>query len=284
MQLSYVAVCGGSNLDVGGIPDAPLITRDSNPGHVIVSAGGVGRNIAAGIARLDVPVTLLTALGADSAAGSVRGGSPGVDFSHALILPDMATSTYLYLADETGDMVLALSDMEIMSALTPAYFERHLDVLNAASVVVLDANLPEESLRYLADHVTAPLFADPVSTKKAMKLLPLLDKLHTLKPNRLEAEVLTGCSDPEEAVQALLRAGVKQVFLSMGSSGVCCGSGAHVTRIPVHHLPTANTTGAGDAFTAALTVAHVKGLDLEASTRFAMDCVLQKLQMEVLSQ
>lgn len=62
--------------------------------------------------------------------------------------------------------MLALSDMEIMSALTPAYFERHLDVLNAASVVVLDANLPEKSLRYLADHVTAPYLLTLCPPKK----------------------------------------------------------------------------------------------------------------------
>lgn len=282
MSPSYIVVCGGANLDIGGIPYEPLVPRDSNPGHVVVSAGGVGRNIAASIARLDVPVLMLTALGQDSAAATVRSGSPGVDFSHALVLPDIATSTYLYLADETGDMVLALSDMEIMNALTPAYFSTKLDVMNGADAVVLDANLSEESLTYLAEHVTAPLFADPVSTAKGKKLLPLMSRLHTIKPNRLEAEFLTGCSDPKEAVQAFLDQGLQQVFLSMGAQGVCCGDKDGVRMIPVSGVPAANTTGAGDAFTGALTVAFARGFGLEESAKFAMNTVVNKLKTEAI--
>ena len=284
MHTPYAAVCGGANLDIGGIPAAPLVERDSNPGRVVRSAGGVGRNIAAGIARLGLEVTMLTALGEDHAADAIRAGSPGVDFSHALILPHRSSSTYLYLTDETGDMVLAVNDMAVTNCLTPAYFETKLDVLNDAAAVVLDANLPEESLRYLAEHVTAPLVADPVSTVKGMKLLPLLDRLSILKPNRLESQALTGKDCPEEAVKALLDAGVKRVYLSMGAAGVCCGGEAGIFTLPVSDMPAVNTTGAGDAFTGALTTAFVRGMGLEESARFAMDCVMKKLQTEALKQ
>ncbi len=280
MASRYVAVCGGANLDVGGIPAAVPVMRDSNPGRVMTTAGGVGRNIAAGIAALGERVTMLTALGDDRSGETVRALSPGVDFSHALILPERATSTYLYLTDETGDMLLAVNDMAVTDELTPAYFAEHLDVLNSAAAVVLDANLPADALAYLCANVTVPLFADPVSTVKGMKLLPLLGSLFALKPNRLEAEALTGCSSPEDAARALLDKGVKQVFLSMGGDGVLCGSERGLYHIPTPPTSIHNTTGAGDAFTAAVTVAHLRGLDAEAATRFAMDCVIQKLRLE----
>ena len=59
--------------------------------------------------------------------------------------------------------------------------------------MVADANhsggIPRASWRRSC---TPPLFADPVSTVKAEKLRPILGKIHTLKPNRIEAELLSG--------------------------------------------------------------------------------------------
>ena len=52
----YVAVIGAVNMDVGGRPFKALIPRDSNPGTVSLSPGGVGRNIAHNLRLLDVPV------------------------------------------------------------------------------------------------------------------------------------------------------------------------------------------------------------------------------------
>lgn len=55
------------------------------------------------------------------------------------------------------------------------------------------------ALAYLADHCTAPLLVDPVSTVKAEKVRPILGKIHTLKPNRLEAELLSGVKITDQA-------------------------------------------------------------------------------------
>ena len=59
----YVAVAGAVNVDIGGQSAGPLVGRDSNPGKVTVSMGGVGRNIAHNLRLLGVKVSLLTALG-----------------------------------------------------------------------------------------------------------------------------------------------------------------------------------------------------------------------------
>ena len=61
-DVGYVTIVGGANLDITGAPFAALIDRDSNPGLVTAAPGGVGRNIAENLARLGVPVKLLTAV------------------------------------------------------------------------------------------------------------------------------------------------------------------------------------------------------------------------------
>ena len=58
----YAVVAGGVNMDIGGRSSGPLIGRDSNPGQVRMSLGGVGRNIAHNMALLGLDVRLLTAL------------------------------------------------------------------------------------------------------------------------------------------------------------------------------------------------------------------------------
>lgn len=271
---SYAAVVGGVNIDIGGRAFTELNAADSNPGSVSISLGGVGRNIAHNMALMGIQTRLLTAWGED-ANGRLFSDSCaelGIDISHGLKVPGGVTSTYLYIADPHGEMALALSDMSICQHITPEYLAKQLPVLQNARAVVIDANLRSESIQYLAENCKAPLFCDPVSVKKAGKLLPVLEKIHTLKPNRLEAELLSGVkitdkATAEKAARTLLDKGVKRVFLSMGGDGVLAAQGERIlwqSNLPGNMV---NTTGCGDAFTAALVWAYLQELDLEETTR-----------------
>ena len=267
---SYAVVVGGVNVDIGGRSSAPIVAADSNPGTVQVSLGGVGRNIAHNMALMGVDVRMLTAYGDDLHGQKVAAswGDLGIDASHALRVPGAATSTYLYIADPDGEMVLAVSDMTVCEKITPAYLAANLPLLQNAQVVVMDANIPEESVRYLAENCKAPLFCDPVSTVKAKKLLPVLHKIHTLKPNRLEAELLSGVSirsreDVAEAARVLLDKGVRRVFISMGADGVYAATQSEQCWMPNLPGKMVNTTGCGDAFMAALVWAYLEGTDLK---------------------
>ncbi len=272
----YAVVVGGVNMDIGGRSASNLIARDSNPGKVTISLGGVGRNIAHNLRLLGAEVHLLTAIGDDMQAKRVTTSCAelGIDLTHALEVPGGRTSTYLFLNDADGDMALALSDMEICEQISPAYLESKLSLLNNAAVVIADCNIPQESLKFLAEHCTAPLFADPVSTAKAKKLSSVLGKLHTLKPNRMEAELLTGIpiTDAESlhrAAKALLATGLKRVFISMGTDGVLAAEGDTLLQVPCCRAEMRNATGAGDSFMAALAKSFMDGKELEESARFA---------------
>ena len=269
---NYAAVVGGVNVDIGGRSFAPLVAADSNPGTVSTTVGGVGRNIANNLALMGADVKMLTAVGDDRNGQHALSHcvEQGMDMNHALVLPGATTSTYLYLTDPEGEMALAVSDMSICEQITPAYLAANLNVLRNARVVVADANIPEESLRYLAENVTAPLFVDPVSTTKAEKLRSILHKIHTLKPNRIEAELLSGVpirekADFPRAAEALRRLGVKRVFISLGADGVFAADENGEVWLPTVPGKMVNTTGCGDAFMAALVWAAMEDLNLEES-------------------
>ena len=267
---SYAVVVGGVNVDIGGRSAGRLVTADSNPGTVTVSLGGVGRNIAHNLTLLGADVRMLTAYGDDLYGQKIASscGELGIDIGHALRVSGAATSTYLYIADQEGEMALALSDMEVCKKITPAYLAANSSMLQNAQVVVADTNIPAESLAWLAENCRAPLFCDPVSTAKAGKLLPILHKIHTLKPNRLEAELLSGVkienkADVEKAADALLEKGVHRVFISMGADGMYAATAQEklwLQNLPGHMV---NTTGCGDALMAALVWAYLEGTDLK---------------------
>lgn len=267
---SYAVVVGGVNVDIGGRSFEPLVVADSNPGRVTVSLGGVGRNIAHNLSLLGTDVRFLTAYGEDNHGAQVAASCSelGIDISHALRTSEAPTSTYLYLADNLGEMALAVSDMSVCERITPAYLAAQLPLLQNAQVVVADTNIPKESLEFLAQNCSAPLFIDPVSTAKAEKIRGILHGIHTLKPNALEAALLTGVkiNGPEDAKKAagrLLKMGVHRVFISMGGSGVCAAMADECIILPPIQGNRINTTGCGDAFMAAIVWAYLEGMDLE---------------------
>lgn len=269
---SYAVVVGGVNMDIGGRSFGPIVSADSNPGSISLSLGGVGRNIAHNLALLGTDVRLLTALGEDLYGQRILSSCAelGIDAGHALKVPELPTSTYLYIASPDGEMALALSDMEVCGKITPGYLAGNLALIQNARVVVADANIPEETLRYLAGNCPQPLFCDPVSTAKAEKLRPILHRIHTLKPNRLEAELLSGVpirekADVEKAARVLLEKGVQRVFISLGADGMFAADREQQLWLPNLPGTMINTTGCGDAFMAALVWAWMEELDLKQS-------------------
>lgn len=262
--MSYVTVVGSANMDIGGVPYKKAMSRDSNPGRISLSVGGVGGNIARNLSAMGVDVKFITVLGGDIFAGAIKDcfDRSGVDLSHSFYDPHGRSSAYLFINDSDGDMLAAVSDMEPSALLTPEVLSQKLDVINGGDALVMDANLAQESIEFLACHCTVPIFADAVSAAKTPRLQSSLGSLNTFKPNRLEAQLLTGKDTLEEAAHELLKTGLRNVFITLGADGVYCADKTHALTLPVLNVPALNTTGAGDAFTAALVKAHLEGLNL----------------------
>lgn len=268
-ETGYIVVVGGVNIDISGTADTPMLGADSNPGRVRLTLGGVGRNIAENLCRMGCQVRMLTVLGDDFYAERIRQSCDrlGMDLSLSMTIPGERTSTYLCVNDADGDLYAAISDMELYSRITPDYLLSRMEVLCGAALVIVDANMPEEIIRCLCEHCTAPIIADPVSVKKAGKLTPYLGSLVTLKPNRPEAALLTGVpisglDGVAEAAQVFLDRGVQKAFISLGGEGVYYTDGTLSGIQPCCPANIVNTTGCGDAFLAGVSLGYVLGLDI----------------------
>lgn len=274
----YVTVIGGVNIDIEAKSYAELIPKDSNPGRVSTSLGGVGFNIARNLGLMGSRVVMLTALGDDHSLARIKNEAErfGIDLGRAITLKGASNQSYLYICGPDGDMELAVSDMELLHSVDCKYIESQLDVINGSSAVVVDANLDPETLDYIAEHCTVPIFADPVSITKAVRMKNILGRLYAFKPNLIEGEFLSNKliqsqEDLFKAAAALNDIGIKHLFLSLGKDGVCCSDEKHHAFIkPCITEDVLNVTGGGDAMMAAIVKGYLLGLSDEDTASLAL--------------
>lgn len=284
----YVSIVGGANIDIQGFPNSKLISHDSNPGKVKISLGGVGRNIAENLVRLGVETKLISAVGNDIYGNKIldEARNIGLNMEDSLILEGQSTSTYLSILNETGDMQVAISHMDIFDKVTKDLIASKKYVIENSKVCIIDTNISGEVIEYmLTSYKGVDFFLDTVSTTKCKKVKDLIGYFHTIKPNKLEAEILTGLKiekdeDLKKAAEYFIDKGVKNVFITLGKNGVFYHDGNECGKIKPPKIKVVNATGAGDAFVAALVISHLKEFPIEYTGKFAMATSILALSHE----
>jgi pseudouridine kinase len=274
-----VVVIGGANVDIKGRVSGPYVSGTSNPGAVTVSAGGVGRNIADNLSRLDIKVSLVTALGDDPNGQFLRQAcaAAGIDLSFALTASE-ATGTYLAILDEAGEMVSAVSDMRAIDRLEPAHLEAAAESIGQADMLVADCNISVACLAWLSTfsarhHI--PLLIEPVSVPKALKLLQFerAAPVFAVTPNSQQLDALAGGD-----MAKLHALGFANIVVHRGSEGALASDGMRRVEVkPATAAEIADVTGAGDAAVAGLVCGLLEGLALADAARLGQCAAAIKL-------
>lgn len=289
LEDNYIVTIGSANMDVAGYSQNQLNYADSNPGKIRFTPGGVGRNIAHNIALLGKSSWLLTAVGDDFYGKSLlmQTELSGVHVDKCLKVSDESTSSYLSLLDNTGEMLVAINDMSISECLSPEFLAQHREFIRGARVIVVDCNISEAALAWIMENRgETPIFVDPVSAWKCVKIRDWLPHIHTLKPNRLEAETLSGIplvsrQDVPAVAAWFHQQGLQRLVLSMGGDGVYYSDmqGESGWSSPLK-TQVVNVTGAGDAMMAGLAACWHEGFSLPESVRFSQGCASMALSSE----
>ncbi len=262
----YVTVIGGVNMDISAALTAPFVPADSVPGQVTLGCGGVARNIAHNLRLMGHQVKFVSAFGGETFGEMCwrECEAIGLDLSLSERCEGMRNGLYLCVNDQTGDMIAAVADTDIIARITPEFLAARIDDINSSAIVIADTNISTDALQYLIDHCTAPLIVDTVSTAKATRIIKALQqsptpRLYALKLNLIEAQTVTRCDTAKAAADHLSALGVQQVYITMGSDGVYCSDGSLHQQFKAIPTRVINTTGAGDAFIAG--VAHAQMLE-----------------------
>lgn len=274
---TLISIIGGANVDLSATLTDAFIASDSNPGHIEIGYGGVARNIAHNLSLLGARTQLLTVFGGDLFGGLLHDycKQQGIDVHLSERDNDLRSGIYLCINNHGGEMIAAVADTDAVRTVTPDWLAKRSGDINLSDFIVADTNIPEDSIRWLMDNATAPLFIDGVSSTKAFRVLNALRKaklpyLHTLKLNLKEALTVTSVATYAEAAQQLINLGVAHVYITLGSEGVYCRNAAEEWRFPALPGEIVNTTGAGDAFLAGVVYAHSKGMDFPQTAQYGL--------------
>ncbi|NPA06282.1 MAG: ribokinase [Chloroflexi bacterium] len=274
-----VLVIGTSGLDLIAAPQEPLQVGDRVPARIRTAFGGVARNVAENLARLEHEVRFITAVGQDPEGHYLLEhlANLGVDVSLSRVVDEHPTGTYIGLLRPEGGLHYGVHDMRVIDALTPDYLKAHEDAFAQADVLFIDANLSPATLRTifrLARRHRLPVAADATSTTLAPRLLPYLDQIGLLTQNHLEASALLGQTIPQDdfaaalrAAQALVARGVDLALVTLAEFGVCYATPYLSGHIPAVRTEVRDPTGAGDALTATVLFALREGLPPDEAVR-----------------
>jgi pseudouridine kinase len=285
-----VLVIGAAGVDIKARPQGPLRMKRSNVGVVRHSFGGVARNVAENLARLEVPTILLSAVGQDSSGDSMIAYTKqtGVDTSAILRLPDAHTGSYVAVLDAAGRLAVSISEYDVIDAITPKYVQEHRSLFADAAMIAVDANLSPKTLASIfrwAKRYGVPVCADPTSQALAVKLIDYLPELTMIAPDAGEAAALCGLDDPPstseaaiETAQCLVSRGVKIAIVTLGDQGLAYADSGGAGHIAALRTRVVDTTGAGDALTAAVIFGLVNEMPLDEAVRLGVSAAALTLR------
>ena len=273
----YVVSIGSTIFDL--VARAPRVPHE---GEVVVSTGlrffhgGKGANRAIALARLGARAALISAVGDDANGRFALEGLArnGVGTQWVKCTGEAATGCSWIAVLPSGNNATWV-DPAASLTLTPADVARAREVIRSADAVAADLEVSldavETALRLAHEAGKLTVLDAGPPGRCPPEILGLAD---VVSPNEPELEALTGerVSDIESAGRAalkLLESGARTVVVKLGSAGAML-----VTRDAREHFPAVKVdavdpTGAGDAFTAALTIRLAEGADMAEAIRYA---------------
>ncbi len=277
MTGSSILVLGGAHIDRRGRISGETVPGASNPGSWFEEAGGGGFNAARNLARLGHSVSMVSPLGGDREAEAVSEAAElaGVEH-HPMVFLDRKTPSYTAILEGDGNLVIALADMELYRLFGPRRMESRQmrQRLEAAGGVLVDANLPSETLGAIAAKTASrgvPLAGIAISPAKVVRYRPLLGALSMLFLNEAEAAALAGraASSAAEWPALLKAAGLRGGAVTRGArEAVLFDETGAVTLAPPPAGTIADVTGAGDSFAAGVLSALIHKAPLAEAIRW----------------
>lgn len=259
-----------------GFRSSNLVFTDA---PVNISMGGNGGNSAYALAALDVPTALCGAVGQDllgnalvdwlqerkiDLRGLVRSASEATS-SSTILMTDAANQVVFHHLGATrapdfedfpdqlfaDASVLLVSSFSLMPKLRAGGFARALRrVKQAGGITALDVG---------------PAIGEPVTLQELRPLLPDVDYLLA---NIHELAVLTHAPTWQEGAKQVLAAGVRQLVIKQGASGVALWSETSQIHVPAFQVEINISVGAGDSFNAGFLYGVQQGWEWEQALRF----------------
>ncbi|MCF3942841.1 ribokinase [Oceanobacillus alkalisoli] len=263
----HIVVVGSTSMDL-------VVTANKRPGagetilgeSFYTVPGGKGANQAVAAARLGAEVSMVGCVGGDAFGEKIVHNlkENGVSVTNVEPVPHLSSGTaHITLAEGDNSIIFVKGAND---EVTPAYVEKASSTLMDADIIMVQQEIPAETVEYIADFckkhhkkwLLNPAPAREVSEKT-------IESATFLTPNEHEFAVMFG----EELRSEVLARYPNKLLITEGENGVRYFNGIREEVVPSYVVEPVDTTGAGDTFNGAFAVAIAEGKAINEAIRFA---------------
>lgn len=244
--MARVAIVGsygvGLTVELDRVPDAgeTVIGRTFRRDH-----GGKGSNQAVGCARLGAEVDFLTAIGDDAFGEDALALWREESVRAEAVVATAATMVAPIFVEASGENRIVVVP-GALAELSRAHVDAFADRIAAADICVVQLEIPLDTALYALE-IARTVGVRTILNPAPAPTEPIAPTVDYVTPNESEAAAVSGARGT--------------LVLTLGDEGAQLGS----DRVAAFPATVVDTTGAGDAFTAAFAVALAEGLsDLDA--------------------
>ena len=239
--------------------------------------GGKGSNMAVQLARLGKPVRFAGCVGQDAYGDhfAQMASQEGVDLALLSRKGELPTGAGFIVACRDGHNSITI-DIGVNRRFDRNEIDKIRQHFRPTTIVITQHEILTDTALYAAQQahqqgafvICNPAPAEDLTGQD-------LSCIDILTPNETEARVCLGLlpddpTDDAEIARRLLTLGVKTVLMTVGARGCILASAEGIERIPGLSLDQiTDTTGAGDAFNAALAAALIDGKPLREAAAYA---------------
>lgn len=270
--MAKILVVGSANMDITysvkhiPAPGETVLARDQR-----LSPGGKGANQAVAAARLGGDVAFLGRVGADAYGEALLRSltDSGVDVSNVIVDPAHPTGTAVICVADDGQNCIVVNSGSNMAMCAEDIWD-HPQCFAEAEYVIVQLEIGFSAVQAA---VTMGKMMDKrviLNPAPARELDPeLLNGVYCLTPNETEADMLFRGYTAEQLPVIGRAYGVESMVVTLGSKGALLVENGAAVRVPTMRVKAVDTTGAGDCFVGAMTVALAEGMALAEAVEFA---------------
>lgn len=273
----YIAVIGSSNTDmVVRTSHIPRPGETVMGGDFIMCAGGKGANQAVTVARLGGRVYFVAKLGRDVFGQQSRKAfeKDGVYVDYVTFHESQASGVALISVDDNGENCIVVAP-GANYYLGSEEIAKATNCIIDAEIILMQLEIPLSTVievAALSQKHGKKLILNPAPARELPEAV--LNGLYLITPNSTEVEMLTGIkvSDEEScevAASVLKSRGVQNVIITLGEKGAYVSTDEYTGIVQTEKVKVVDTTGAGDIFNGALTLALSQDMNMESAVRFA---------------
>ena len=275
-----IVVIGAVFVDIKGFPDDAYIPDGRNVGRIEYIHGGVCRNVAEDIANVELRPTFISIVD-DSAMGAdvlKKLKNHRVDTRYIQTVPG-GMGTWLAIFDNHGDLAGSISQRADLMPIMKVLEEHGDEIFSQADAIVIQADMHKDLIKKsfaLAEKYQKKTFAVVSNMSIAVERRDLLQKVDCFVCNQLEAGMLFtddySTKEPAELCEILservILGKIPAMIVTMGSKGAVYADMQGTKGVcPARSVQVKDTTGAGDAFFAGVTIGLTYGKTLEESAQ-----------------